>query len=197
MKRSVITLIFTLVFTGSAFAQIDFGPRFTLLTSNIRIPAADPIFDSDYELGLQVGLFARMKVPGTQWYVQPEGLYTISGGIINEPGGGFDYDIQRLDFPVLAGRKLGPVRVNAGPVIRWNLETEIIAPDGTISFNRYAFKEVMLGYQAGVGLEVMKFVFDLKYEGSISDVRNIDNTPAFGATTRINQIILAVGYKLF
>ena len=197
MKRSVLTLLLLLAFAGSAFAQIDFGPRFTLITSNIRVPAADPIFDSDFELGYQVGLFARIKLPGTQWYVQPEALYNVSGGIINEPGGAFDYDIQRLDFPVLVGRKLGPVRVNAGPVIRRNLETKVFVPDGTILFNRYLFKEVTLGYQAGVGIDVMNFVFDLKYEGSISDVRNLSTTLHFGAKTRINQLIFAVGYKLF
>lgn len=104
----------------------------------------------------------------------------------------FDFEFNRLDVPILAGVKLGPLRLNAGPVMSF-----------TISETNEAFKkgikDATWGYQAGIGLDIKKISIDIRYEGAFSKLA--DNIRIEGedyaTDARASQILIGIGYKLF
>jgi hypothetical protein len=69
---------------------------------------------------------------------------------------------------VLIGYKIGPVRINAGPVasvvLSQSSEIEEIIPElKTLS------KDATFGYQVGAGIDFLKFLsLDYRYEGGLS-----------------------------
>jgi len=46
-----------------------------------------------------------------------------------------------------------------------------------------------------LGIDLLKFVFDLKYEGSLDSFA--EENQGFNVDQRMNQWVLAVGFKLF
>ena len=141
MKKSVITLLLVVVFTQAGFSQIDFGPRISFLTSNLTLKNVPSLVDDgSYQVGFQAGVFARLSL-ASKWYVQPEVLYTASGASLEIVNQRFDYDFDRIDVPVLVGTKLGPVRLNAGPVVRFQLDSKVTLPDGAAVFVNNEFND--------------------------------------------------------
>lgn len=126
--------------------------------------------------GFHVGAFARLRLGGI--YIQPELYFNTSGGrvLIEEMQDSpqpvqsvKDIRYNKLDLPVLLGIKLGPLRVNAGPVATVLLSEDNKAGDiipDLVSLSSSA----TLGYQAGFGIDILKFLtLDYRYEGSLSN----------------------------
>jgi hypothetical protein len=91
-------------------------------------------------------------------------------------------NFNKLDIPVMLGLKLGPLRLNAGPVgsLLINSPKDLIAnPDYKSNYNK-----MTIGYQAGLGFDLLKFLtFDIRYEGSLQKYQNqIQNL----AKTKVN-----------
>jgi len=199
MKK--LLFILAIMFAGQAsFAQLfTFGPRVGVTSSQVSV---DDFESGDRAVGLQAGIFARVKLGPV--YVQPEVLFTNGGGeTIGVDGAGLEqvteYNFNRLDVPVLLGFKTGPFRINAGPVASLMLNAE-----STSSINNLTndvtdnYSNATIGFQAGVGLDLWKLIIDLKYEGSLGAITD-DVTvggQTFNADQRQNQIILAVGFKI-
>jgi hypothetical protein len=131
--------------------------------------------------GLAAGGFFRI---GRTIFLQPEIMLSQKGGRYMLGGNGgtvnsrqVDIKFTNVDFPLLVGVKLAKVfRINVGPVI-----TFATSDNGNLgnTFDQYAndrnyFKKGLIGYQAGVGLDIGKFLFDLRYEGNVRDVIRID-----------------------
>lgn len=151
------------------------------------------------DYGYHLGLYTRFKLLGL--YVQPEALFTKLNTEITideyengMPTGNTDdarISYTRLDFPIMVGLKLGPVRVNAGPVASRVItnETEGISidlQDGTF-----------WGYQAGVGFDLWKILIDLKYEDGFNSQTNQVTFAGqqFDVDSRTSQLILSIGYR--
>ncbi len=149
------------------------------------------------------GLYMRF---GEKVFIQPELLFSAKGGKINalQPVGGtssktFDIDYTSIDVPVLLGFKVGPIRLNAGPVASFKVSQSIDEDLKTYSSNvSESFKNAAYGYQAGVGLDIGAFSVDLRYEGSISEVSAIsDLTKNVNASQKGNLWQLTAGLRLF
>ncbi len=149
--------------------SVSNGNAFDLSTSNGR------------GWGLAAGGFFRV---GRTIFIQPEIMFSQKGGryMIGKTGGTVnarqvDIKFSNIDFPVLVGVKIARVfRINAGPVITFSTSDNGNLGD---TFDQYSgdrnyFKKGLIGYQAGVGLDIGKFVFDLRYEGNVRDVIRID-----------------------
>ncbi|GAB5527147.1 MAG: hypothetical protein Roseis2KO_50190 [Roseivirga sp.] len=181
---------------SSAHAQVNFGPRVSLLQSRLSLKnEAGPVTELKPSTGYQLGVFMRAKLFGL--ILQPELLYTQANSGFNINGAG-DYKLEfdKVDLPIMIGYELGPVRLQGGPVFSLIAESKREHPNGTVFFVRDAYNSTTLGYQAGVGTDLWKFAIDLKYErdlGSIGD----DLARGFEAQQRQNHFILAVGYKIF
>ena len=73
---------------------------------------------------------------------------------------------QDLDIPLMLGFKSGIIRLIAGPVGHLHLSStsELFQIDSYQS----NFEKLQYGWQAGLGLDIWKFMIDVRYEGNFS-----------------------------
>ena len=135
--------------------------------------------DSSYSLGAdgrkfgtQFGAYMRF---GNRIFIQPEVLfnsnktdYKIGESSVGEVIKNEKY--QFLDIPVLMGVKLGPVRLQAGPVGHYFLNAKSELTD----FKGYEarFKQMTWGWQGGLNVGFKRLSLDLRYEGNFSKQGN-------------------------
>ncbi|GAB5527148.1 MAG: hypothetical protein Roseis2KO_50200 [Roseivirga sp.] len=199
MKKLILTL--ALAFIGfSASAQFTLGPRVTLISSNLDLREEIANVEAgDAEFGFQYGLFARVKVPVIGLYVQPELLFSKTESTITSGAQNVDLSFNRVDVPIMIGGKIGPLRINAGPALSFltSAESDVAGAVVDIKDN---YSSTTVGFQAGIGIDILKFVIDLKYEGSLSEKFGESITVggnSFATDERANQIVLGIGFKLF
>jgi len=122
--------------------------------------------------GTQFGAYMRF---GKKFFVQPEVLfnsnkidYKIGASGVGEVIKNEKY--QFLDIPVLMGVKLGPVRLQAGPVGHYFLKSTSELTD----FDGYEarFKQITWGWQGGLNIGFKRISLDLRYEGNFSKQGN-------------------------
>jgi hypothetical protein len=118
--------------------------------------------------GAQFGVYTRF---GNHFFVQPEVLFNsnkvdykisetgVADVIKNEK-------YQYLDIPVLLGVKLGPVRIQTGPVGHYFLHSTSELTD----YNGYKakFKQLSWGWQGGLNVGFKRISLDFRYEGNFS-----------------------------
>ncbi|WKK78291.2 porin family protein [Marivirga salinae] len=191
--KKLFTLTALLFFIGiSAKAQIfTIGPKIGVSSTTLSIKEnADNYESGDARLSYHAGIFTRVKIAG--FYIQPElyfnavrGQYIDPNRPVSEP---VEFNQNKIDMPVLFGWKLGPVRINAGPVASFNLKNLEDFEDADVE----DYKTAVFAYQAGIGVDISKLIIDLKYEG------NLSNQAVLGqdADVKVNQLMLSVGYKL-
>jgi len=133
-------------------------------------------------------------------YFQPELYWNTGGGtlemIVN--GGAteiLEVKFNRIDIPLLVGVKLGPIRLNIGPVGSFVLSetTDAIIDD----FDYKLYVDAMTwGWQGGIGAELSKFSLDVRYEGSLSDLSNSvpDALSDYNLDPRPSQWLISLGY---
>lgn len=196
--KKLFTLTALLFFIGlSAKAQIfTIGPKLGI--SNTTLSIKDNV--GEYESGeakysYHGGLFARVKITG--FYIQPEIYFnSINGEYVDpdRPAGEQEvkFNQNKIDMPILVGWKMGPFRVNAGPVASFNLD-EVDASNTNTSNAVSEYKNAVFAYQAGIGLDISKLIIDLRYEGNLSNQAIIGNNEG---NVRVNQVMLSVGLKL-
>lgn len=125
-----------------------------------------------FKFGTQFGAYFRF---GNKIFLQPEVLfnsnktdYKVGESSVGEVIKNEKY--QYLDIPVLVGFKLGPVRLQGGPVGHYFLNSTSELTD----FNGYKanFKQMTWGWQTGLNLGLGRFSVDLRYEGNFSNQGN-------------------------
>lgn len=199
MKKLILTL--ALVVVGfSASAQFTLGPRVTLVSSNLNLrEEIANVQEGDAEFGFQYGLFARFKVPVIGLYVQPELLFSSTESTITSGAQNVDLSFNRVDVPIMIGGKVGPLRINAGPSLSFLTSAESDV-SGTVADIKDNYSSTTVGFQAGIGIDLLKFVIDLKYEGSLGEKFGDAITVAgnsFATDERPSQLVLGIGFKLF
>ncbi|WP_165933526.1 porin family protein [Arundinibacter roseus] len=222
MKKLFIVAIATLL-SYSASAQMStydpffrFGLKAGVNLSNIRgndlsLGSGGSAFNfednSNRALGFAGGVFFRF---GRKFYVQPEILLSQKGGTFNvyrdgvtNEEGKLDVRFSNLDVPVMLGGRFGKFfRVNVGPVASLRMTNS-----GKISdaFNQYTDNEVeetynnnvTFGYQAGVGFDFGRLSLDVRYEGNLNDVvninyNNVETANKFGRKSNLFQATLGI-----
>ena len=202
MKKIVIIIIGICISTAG-YAQFTIGPKIGVSSSNITVDEAELVKSGDAKVGFHIGLFTRF---GEDFYIQPEVTFTSAGGkidISNDNGQTYDQITElkynKLDVPVLVGVRFGDFfRVNAGPVLSLILSQDARNVDSTVDEIQNNYNNAVVGYQAGIGVDVGNLIFDLRYEGNLSklgDSIDIGNE-SFSTNMRNNQILLSVGFKL-
>ena len=155
------------------------------------------------------GIWMRL---GHRIYIQPELLISAKGGKIGFFPAGInsqpitvDASYTNFDVPILLGLKLGPVRLNAGPVASLAISENASFKD---AINQYAaqsigkiYQQASVGYQAGVGVDFGSLNLDLRYQGSFSDVVNqkFVQSGSSGATltSKMSLWQFTIGYVVF
>lgn len=195
MKKLLIAVL-SLFVLGSVQAQdFSIGPKIGISQGNVSVNG-DGYTTGDSRLGYHVGGFIRMG--GNTFFMQPEVLYTNTGGEISRIDGAntvtYAATFNRLDVPVMLGLKFANFfRVQAGPVASFVLSSELRDNlDSPIDIN---YNNSTIGYQAGIGLDIANLIIDLKYEGPLG--RTSERVAGFNTDQRQNQLILSLGFRLF
>jgi len=198
MKKAILTIM-ALLMINVIYGQFTLGPRVGFSSSSIDFDpftiGGETISSGNATTGFHVGIFSRITLGFL--YIQPEALFTQSGGEIQLDDGVLndirEIEFNKLDFPVMLGtRFLKVLRVQAGPTLSLLLDAKVAGLEEEI---KSGYKDATIGYQAGVGLDLWNLVLDLKYEGNLSTFG--DELFGFATDQTNNQWILSVGFKLF
>ena len=115
-------------------------PRQTLSLNDINNIVNDQTYDisniqTEFIDGFNIGMITRVSLPLIPVYVHGEALYTQFDETIAITDGGTDFTInstvQRLDFPISAGAKIGPAFAGLGatPSIPFANRSDLWTPD--------------------------------------------------------------------
>lgn len=154
--------------------------------------------------GYQLGAFARI---GRTVFLQPEVYFSakeVNVDVLNSlttNQGVVSFSQKTLDVPLLAGIKLGPIRVLAGPVASYALSAST-SPDAAVKsyfsgtsqdvINRSSFS-----YQAGVGVDILNLSLDLRYEGAMSELKNTIAVPSgFNYSQKPSYFQATLGFRI-
>jgi hypothetical protein len=201
MKKTII-FIFVLLMAIPAFSQ-KFGIKAgaataTVPTYNLTTGANNIEALKDAAWGFHAGVFLRLTLLGI--YLQPEAVfatntYEYNVTVATAPAVLKKQTFNRLDVPVLLGFKLGPLRINAGPAA----SVQIGSPKALLDDPNFEdlYKGATFGYQAGIGIDVLKkLTLDARYGGSLSGKFG-DAVTIGGQTFKLDQrqpsFILSVG----
>lgn len=208
MKKLILMLIASMfIFTVSNAQFFNYGIKAGIGFSSINMDDVTGISDGsdvydlitgDGVMGYHVGLQTRINI--AMILIQPELYFNAGGGTVEqvvENGATevFNVKFNRFDIPLLVGVKLGPARLNLGPVgsfvLSENSELTDIDPDLELFT-----KSMTWGFQAGVGLDISKLSLDVRYEGSLAAVGESVNIGGseFAFDTRPKQWIISLGY---
>lgn len=203
--KKVIGFLLVFIISAATYAQsVSIGPKVGISRSTITVDGNSNITTGDSSVGFHAGLFAHFSFLG--FFVQPEAIFTSTSGEIriNEPGNTQVQAVQELtynkvDIPIMLGAKVGTIfRVNAGPSFSILLDKDARS-EGTVQEIRQDFNRATVGYQIGVGLDINRLMFDLRYENNLSPLGNEISIAGedFNTDMRNNLYILSLGYKLF
>jgi hypothetical protein len=154
--------------------------------------------------GYQLGAFARI---GRTFFLQPEVYFTakeVNVDVLNSlttNQGVVGFSQKSLDVPLLAGIKLGPLRVLAGPVASYAISAST-SPDAAVKsyfsgtsqdiINRSSFS-----YQAGIGFDILNLSLDLRYEGTMSELKNTVAVPSgFNYSQKPSYYQATIGFRI-
>jgi opacity protein-like surface antigen len=210
MKKLIIILAISFFTVQYADAQLfKFGIKAgvgfsSLKIDDLAITDGSDVYDlvtGDKAVGYHVGIQTQFKVAVV--VIKPELYFNAGGGTIeqiedNGVVGVMDVKFNRIDLPILVGVKLGPARINVGPVgsyvVKESITNDIASiPDDYTVFNN----PLTWGFQAGVGVDLLKKLsIDARYEGSLSklgETLTIGNAD-FELDARPRQWIISLGY---
>ena len=197
MKKALLILM--LITTSTALAQNGFGVKGGLnYGDNGEIEFADAmnaVENTESKIGYHLGIFYRVGVAG--FFVKPELFYTRTESSYKFSNGNADYNISKLDLPLLIGTRLfGPINVFAGPSLQYILENEF----QDLSLDDVE-KEFTIGVHLGAGIQLGSVGLDVRYERGLTEnqaeVLNLDNPQDIRRVdSRANQFILSLSINL-
>ena len=181
MMKRMLFVMMGLSFACMTQAQfLRFGLTGGVSSSSVRVSDIITTDDNSAEyhidsfnpaVGFHFGGFARVQI--SKFFLQPQLLFSSTGGEVRIRDVKIDtaffrtQRFNRVDIPVLAGYKLGFLRLEAGPVATFTLSRK----NDLFDWAGYKedFNKASIGYQAGLGVDLFKKItLDLRYEGSLS-----------------------------
>ncbi len=196
--KKIMLLCFVIGAFNFSNAQIDFGVKagINYNSNSINEVQADVLQGGNAKTGFHGGVWLRAKVSVLNLFIRPEFLYTqLKNGVTfgNFKG---NYTIQKLDIPVLVGKKfLNVLSAYAGPsfqyILNGKLDVENIKSVDVDGFT--------VGVVLGLGVDISNFGLYVNWERGFTDkeskfISNNSNQP-FKFDTRVNQINVGVSYK--
>lgn len=182
--KLLLPLILILCLTQLAVAQRTFqlGFKGGISTYDLGVDETLTIFNSDEEdklilgvedarYGFHGGIVLQLNVAA--FILQPEVVfnsnsvnYSVDNVMTTDGDQVFKEKYHNLDIPVLLGLRAGPLRVVAGPVGHYYLSSS----SELFEFEEYdqKFEELTYGWQAGMGLDILNIMIDIRYEGNFA-----------------------------
>jgi hypothetical protein len=180
MNRILLPLL--LLFSLSSAAQVRIGFGLGMSTTDVSpsdLLVANPNGTESLLMKLESANFGlhggvTLRVPIKKFFLQPSVYFNSSSAdfrVEDLQSGGAEKLLrekyQNLDIPFLMGFKLGPLRLQAGPVghVFLDCQSEL---DEQIPDYEKNFEDFTFGWQAGLGLDIWKIYLDVNYEGNFS-----------------------------
>ena len=207
------TLLVFLLAASNLFGQLKvvrFGmkggvnlPQQTLSLNDINSIVNDQTYDisniqTEFSDGFNIGMITRVSLPLIPVYVHGEALYTQFDETIAITDGGTDFTInstvQRLDFPISAGAKIGPAFAGLGatPSIPFANRSDLWTPDVDANFT--------WGWHIHAGIKLWRILGEVKYEsgfgmlaGNVNYNYN-DTDYQFELDQRRAQLVVSLAY---
>jgi hypothetical protein len=200
MKQFFYLLAISLCASLSAKAQllpsINIGVK---AGANLSSFSTSNTLSSDNRAGFLGGFWARIGAGGI--HLQPELYYTSKSVKFQDETNGVTTTntatFKSIDVPVLVGTKVGLLgigaRLNTGPLISFVINQDQSVGDAFNNASRLRYQDQNYAWQFGVGLDVQKVSFDLRYELGLNKIDNgIEKSKV-----RANLFNLTMAYKLF
>ncbi|MEL0294608.1 MAG: hypothetical protein VW971_00430 [Cryomorphaceae bacterium] len=207
------TLLVFLLAASNVFGQLKvvrFGmkggvnlPQQTLSLNDINSIVNDQTYDisniqTEFSDGFNIGMITRVSLPLIPVYVHGEALYTQFDETIAITDGGTDFTInstvQRLDFPISAGAKIGPAFAGLGatPSIPFANRSDLWTPEVDANFT--------WGWHIHAGIKLWRILGEVKYEsgfgmlaGNVNYNYN-DTDYQFELDQRRAQLVVSLAY---
>ncbi|AWX45567.1 hypothetical protein HME9304_02589 [Flagellimonas maritima] len=146
--------------------------------------------------GYHFGFWGKLDFP--KIYLRPELVYTRTKSTYDVEGQSSDYDVSKLDLPVLLGYKvIGPLHIFAGPAFQYTLSNDLEGVEIEDVENDFT-----VGLNIGAGVNLGKLGLDVRYERGFSEneaefiSNNFADIEDGRVDSRPSQIIFAVSLKL-
>ncbi len=201
--KKITLMIVALIITGSIFGQISFGPKIGLNVSKLSTDMAGNVsgLKESSKTGFQLGAFVRI---GTKFYIQPELLYSVKGGILEvagdavNPAVSADYKMGTMDIPVLVGTKVFSlpmvnVRAFAGPIASFVVSKDLTISNLVPDDDQIKLKDAIWSAAIGAGVDVMMFTLDIRYEFGLNNISNDADTYS---SMKSNTFNVSLGWKI-
>lgn len=202
MKKLFFALCLFLAASQFAQAQIHFGIKAGInYNSDSFQNVTEDIINGNAEskTGYHAGIWLRAKLPIVGFYIRPELVYTAlkSEVELNGLDTTTSYDFQKIDIPVLFGKKFLKVAyAHIGPSFQYIIDGDLDIDELISETKADGFT---VGLQLGAGVELGKLGLDLRWERAFSDVESSLVSSIGGAETnfdtRVNQIIVGLSYR--
>lgn len=203
MKKTLLVAVLALIGSaamaqsGSGFgikAGLNYNKNGDLIGS-VGDSGQDIVEGAEGKTGYHVGFWGKLDFP--KIYLRPELVYTKTKSSYDVDGDSQDYDVSKLDLPVLLGFKIvGPLHLFAGPAFQYtlkndleNVEIEDVESDFTVGLN------------AGAGVNIGRLGFDIRYERGFSEneanfIGNNITDVSGRVDSRPSQVIFSLSLKL-
>ncbi|UAJ13075.1 porin family protein [Aquirufa lenticrescens] len=207
--KSVLTMALVMgilsVATAQKHSRADYfriGIKGGVNLSSVKVASLSTNLEN--KTGYQLGAFARI---GRTIFIQPEVYFTakeVNVDVLNSlttNQGVVGFSQKSLDVPLLAGIKLGPLRVLAGPVASYALSAST-SPDAAVkSYFSGTSQEIInrssFSYQAGIGFDILNLSLDLRYEGAMSELKNTVAVPSgFNYSQKPSYYQATIGFRI-
>ncbi|RIV67660.1 outer membrane beta-barrel protein [Flagellimonas aequoris] len=203
MKKTLLVAVFALIgATALAQSGSGFGIKAGLsynkngdLISSVGDGGQDIVEGAKGKAGYHFGFWGKLDFP--KIYLRPELVYSKTKSSYDVDGDTQDYDISKLDMPVLLGYKLiGPLHIFAGPAFQYTLNNDL----GDLEVEDVK-NDFTVGLNAGVGVNLGNIGLDVRYERGFSknEAEFIsDNVADLSGRvdSRPSQVIFALSLKL-
>lgn len=201
MKKILLSVMLLTAGMCVKAQMLDFGLKAGLNFSEMDNNRPDLYTGTANATGFLGGAFARVGILG--FFAQPEVVYSQRKGAFTSKADGTAVinTLSYIDVPVLVGYKLAFFRVNAGPNFQFLVGAKQSATDMAKdpNFSKDNFNSATVGYQAGIGIDLMKLSLDVRYDGSFGSLGNevTIGGQKFDYSTRASMWQVALGFKIF
>ncbi len=203
MKKTLLTATILLVCafafgqTGTGYglkAGISYNENGDLISS-VGDAGQNIIEGAEGRTGYHIGLWGKLDFP--KLYIRPELVFTRTQSSYDLDGTSSDYNISKLDAPILLGYKIiGPLHIFAGPAFQYTLSNDL---DGVTVQD--VENDFTVGLNIGAGVNLGRVGLDVRYERGFSEneaqfvSNNITNIQG-RVDSRPAQVIFSLSVKL-
>ena len=209
--KNLLVFVFVLSCSFAASAQFTFGIRgglsstdFTpkdLVILNKNDVKQFKISVDDAKYGFHLGLYTRFQK--NHLFIQPEVLLTSNkidyrvedfentlGSTIKSERYNF------VDVPVNVGYKLGPLRIQAGPIGHFHIGNVSELKD--LKGYREKFETMTWGVQYGFGLDIWRTSLDFKWERNFNNYQDniVFDDVRYDFNDTPNRFVISLGFAL-